>query len=98
MGAVTTTKDDDGNLFLVKMSRAFGTADEDVQNHLLNQALLAFPGYTTQDGLDRENVVNYGKKAVAMLEGIQPTDEIEGMLVYDVGLQRNIKIRELRTK
>jgi hypothetical protein len=74
----------DGQLRQVKLSEAFGTADPDLQNCLLGQVAETFRGTVSSDGHDNKAVVAATNMAMAILNGIQPQDEIEGMLVVQM--------------
>jgi hypothetical protein len=80
-------QDPEDPLLVVKMSETLGTPDCDLQGHLLNQAVQAFPGTVFTDGADNDKVAEAANKAMAALSGIQPRDEIEGMLaVQTIGV------------
>jgi hypothetical protein len=68
----------------VKMMEAFGTPHLQLQNHLLNQAIQTFRGSTTSEGLANDGLVAFSNNAMALLAGIQPRDEIEGMLAIQM--------------
>lgn len=74
----------DGQLRAVKMSEAFGTADHDLSNYLLAQVAGTFEGTVSSDGHDNKAVVVAANMAMAILNGIQPQDEIEGMLAVQM--------------
>ncbi len=68
----------------VKMLEAMGTPDGDLQVYLLDQVVKTISGYATSKGIDTNNVVKYCNNAIAILNGIQPQDEIEGMLAVQM--------------
>ncbi len=68
----------------VKLSETFGTTDSDLQCHLLEQLVYAFKGTISNDGQDNKVAVVATNKAMAILNGIQPRDEIEGMLAVQM--------------
>ena len=74
----------DDPLRAVKMSEAMGTADSDVQSYLLDQAIQTFKGAVSQDDYDIDKVVAASNSVMALLNGIQPRDEIEGMLAIQM--------------
>jgi hypothetical protein len=74
----------DGQLRAVKMAEAFGTADHDLGNYLLAQVAGTFEGTVSSDSHDNKEIVRAINTAMALLNGIQPKDEIEGMLVIQM--------------
>jgi hypothetical protein len=74
----------DGQLRRVKLSEAFGTADPDLQGHLLEQVAGTFEGAISSDGQDNKAVIAAANRAMAILNGIKPQDEIEAMLVVQM--------------
>jgi hypothetical protein len=74
----------DDPLLATKFMEAFGTADSDLQQHLLNQVALSFAGVVLKDGTDNEKFVQACNTAMAILHGIQPQDELEGMLAVQM--------------
>ena len=78
----------DDPLGAVKMSEAFGTADTDLMSHFLDQIIQTFKGTASTDGIDNEAVTAGANKAMGILNGIQPKDELEGMLAAQmIGVQ-----------
>ena len=74
-------KDPDDPLMFVKLSEAMGTQDSDLQSYLLQQAILTFK----DAGLaDNGKTVLSANNALAILTGIQPQDELEGMLAIQM--------------
>ena len=71
-------------LYKVKKLEALGTPDSDLQNHLLAQVCQTFDGTVSSDGYDKDKVVSAYNDALAILTGIQPQDEIEGMLAVQM--------------
>jgi hypothetical protein len=67
-------------LIAVKMFEALGTPDCGVQSLLLDQVVQTFKATVSTDGADNDNVATAASNAMAILSGIQPQDEIEGML------------------
>ncbi len=74
----------DEPLLAVKMSEALGTADPDLQGHLLDQIVQTFRGTVSSDGAENEATAAAANKTMAILTGIQPQDEIEGMLAVQM--------------
>jgi hypothetical protein len=86
----------DGLLRYVKLSEAFGTADFDLQNCLLAQVAGTFEGTVSSDGHDNKAVVAATNMALAILNGIQPQDEFEGMLVVQMIGVHNVAMAAIR--
>ncbi|MHC4570794.1 MAG: hypothetical protein ACYS0C_01785 [Planctomycetota bacterium] len=74
----------DDPLLSVKTLEALGTPDPDLQTHLLDQVLQTFKGTISADGTDYDRLVHASNYAMAILNGIQPQDEIEGMLAIQM--------------
>jgi len=68
----------------VKLSEALGTIDCDLINHLLNQVQLSFAGITSAKEIDTNKCLDAANTALAILHGIQPRDELEGMLAVQM--------------
>ncbi len=88
-------QDPDDLLGAVKMSEAFGTADTDLMSHLLDQIIQTFRGAASTDGADNEAVTAAANKAMAILNGIQPKDELEGMLAAQMIGVHNMAMRTM---
>jgi hypothetical protein len=86
----------DGQLRAVKMSEAFGTADHDLSNYLLAQVAGTFEGTVSSDGTDTKAVVAATNMAMAILNGIQPQNEIEAMLVVQMIGVHNVAMAAIR--
>jgi len=86
-------KDPDDPLCEVKMLEALGTPDSALQSHLLDQVIQTFKGTVSTDGADNDKVVQACNNALSVLNGIQPQDEVEGLLavqmigVHNVAMQ-----------
>ena len=74
----------DGQLRAVKMSEALGTTDLELGSYLLGQIAETFRGTVSSDGHDNKALVTATNLAMAILNGIKPQDEIEGMLVVQM--------------
>jgi hypothetical protein len=72
------------DIALAKMTEALGTADFDLQNYLLNQAMETCFGFVTAKGRRDEYQAICSNRVMALLHGIQPQDEIEGMLAIQM--------------
>jgi hypothetical protein len=86
----------DGQLRAVKMSEAFGTADHDLSNYLLAQVAGTFEGTVSSDSHDTKAVVAATNMAMAILNGIQPQDEFEGMLAIQMIGVHNVAMAAIR--
>jgi len=91
----TDTKSEDGNpsitpvdvtheVALAKMTEALGTADLELQNYLLTQAMETCFGFVTSERLRDEYQALCSNRVMALLHGIQPQDKIEGMLAVQM--------------
>jgi len=83
-------QDPDEPLLAVKMSEALGMVDSDMQGHLLDQVIQTFKGTVSTDGADYEKVATAANNAMAILSGIHPQDEIEGMLAIQMISAHNL--------
>lgn len=86
----------DGILAVVKMLDAFGTPDSQLQNFLLNQAVQTFRGCVASEGFDYERMAEFCNNAMAILNGIHPRDEIEGMLAVQMVGVHNLAMETLK--
>ena len=77
-------QDPDDPLGAVKMSEALGTTDSGVQGYLLDQVIKTFKGAVSKDDYDIDKVISASNSVMALLSGIQPRDEIEGMLAVQM--------------
>ena len=78
-----TQQDPDDPLAAVKISEALGTADADLQGHLLMQVVNTFREVSA-DGAGTEAQAAAANKVIPILSGIQPQDEIEAMLAVQM--------------
>jgi hypothetical protein len=74
----------DGKLCHVKLSEALGTTDSDLQGYFLQQMAEVFRGVLSSEGQDNKAAVAATNKAMAILNGIKPQDEIEAMLAIQM--------------
>jgi hypothetical protein len=86
----------DGQLREAKMSEALGTADHDLNNYLLAQVAGTFEGTVSSDGHDNKAALAAINMAMAILNGIQPQDEIEGMLAVQMIGVHNVAMAAIR--
>ncbi len=83
-------------LLSVKWSEALGTIDLDLRVYLLSQVIRTFSGVISTDGIDDDSVVPSANNALAILNGIQPQDELEGMLAVQMIAVHNIAMETMR--
>ena len=88
-------KDPDDPLREVKFAEALGTPDTALQGHLLDQVIRTFMGTMSTDGEDFKKITVAASNTMAMLSGIQPQDEIEGMLAVQMIGVHNMAMRSL---
>ena len=67
-----------------KMTEALGTPDGQLQTSLLNQAVSTFNGYHSTKGYNQDIALVACNNALSILNGIEPQDEIEGMLAVQM--------------
>ncbi|MHC4260553.1 MAG: hypothetical protein ACYSTF_09115 [Planctomycetota bacterium] len=79
-----TPVDVDVDLAKAKMSQALGTTDAELQGHLLMQALDTCFGFVSTKGRRDDNHAMYSNYVMALFQGIQPRDEVEGMLAVQM--------------
>lgn len=82
----------DDCLKFVQFTEAIGTADRDLQVYLLQQVMTAFKGIEDEN---KEKIASIANNALAMLNGIQPQDEIEGMLAVQMVGVHNMAMETL---
>ena len=71
-------------LYEVKMLEALGTPDSDLQSRLLAQVCQTFDGTASDGVFNKEKIASAYNSAMAILNGIQPQDELEGMLAVQM--------------
>jgi len=91
-----TPEDVSKDIALAKMTEALGTADFDLQNYLLNQAMETCFGFVTAKGRRDEYQAICSNRVMALLHGIQPQDEIEGMLAIQMVGVHNLAMETLK--
>ena len=90
------SEDTDRLLWAAKLTEAFGTPDGELQNLLLDQVVQTFRGVVTSQGFNSEKLDGFCNNAVALLNGIQPRDEIEGMLAVQMIGVHNLAMETLK--
>ncbi len=88
-------KNPDDPLREVKFAEALGTPDGDLQGHLFEQAIQTFKGTVSTDGEDYKRITVAANSLMAILSGIQPQDEIEGMLAVQMIGVHNMAMRTM---
>jgi hypothetical protein len=87
----------DRSLALAKMAEAFGSADHGLQMFLFNQVVQTFKDCQSSAGLgDEGKMVELCDNAMAILQGIKPQDEIEGMLAVQMVGVHNMVMDAIR--
>ena len=104
---VAIEKDDSGNprlvlqttdktLCMAKLTEAFGTPDWDLQHYLLNQVIQTFRGCVSSEGFGYDRLEEFTNNAMALLNGIQPQDEIEGILAVQMIAVHNMAMETIK--
>jgi len=86
----------DETLDRMKFTEALGTPDEDLQLYLLNQVIKTFRGCVSSEGFDYSKMAEFANNAMALLNGIQPQDEIEGMLAVQMIAVHNMAMETVK--
>ena len=86
----------DETLTMAKFMESFGTPDNKLQMFLLTQVVQTFRGYVSSEGLDYDKVEEFSNNAMALLNGIQPQDEIEGMLAVQMIAVHNMIMETMK--
>jgi hypothetical protein len=86
----------DETLSLVKLAESFGTPDIELQLFLLNQVVATFKGCLSSEGIDNNKTAEFSNTAMALLNGIQPQDEIEGMLAVQMIAVHNMAMETMK--
>ena len=88
----------DGLLAVAKISEAFGTCDYDLHNFLLDQVTQTFKGFQSSEGVcENAKMAELCNHAMAILQGIKPQDEIEGMLAVQMIGVHNMVMEAMKT-
>ena len=86
----------DGTLSMARFMEALGTTDMDLQRYLLNQVVQTFRGCTSSEGFGYDGLDEFMNNAMALLNGIQPQDEIEGMLAVQMIAVHNMAMETIK--
>ena len=79
-----------------KMTEALGAPDSDLQQSLLDQVMLTFEGAASSNGQNQGRAVESCNIALAILNGIRPLNEIEGMLAIQMIGVHNMAMEMLK--
>lgn len=85
----------DETLSMAKFMEALGTPDKGLQGYLMNQAIKTFKGYLLADGPNNSRMEEFTNNAMALLNGIHPQDEIEGMLAIQMIAVHNMAMETM---
>lgn len=99
-------KDGDGNpslnlenadiaMVIAKFMEALGTPDRELQMFFLDQVVKTFSGVASSGAFNEEKLVRSCNNGLAILSGIQPKDEIEGMLAVQMIGVHNVAMETL---
>lgn len=86
----------DGTLSMTRFMEALGTTDMDLQFYLLNQVVQTFRGCVSSEGFGYDKLEQFTNNAMALLNGIQPQDEIEGMLAVQMIAVHNMAMETIK--
>jgi hypothetical protein len=99
----TTDKDQrlrlegDPVLAIAKITEAFGTPDPGLHMFLLDQVAQTFKGFQSSEGVcENTKMAEFCNHAMAILQGIKPQDEIEGMLAVQMIGVHNMAMEAMR--
>jgi len=96
-GSITVSvQEADALLGLAQLTEAYGTADPELQNLFLNQVVQSFEGCLSSEGFNYERLLDLSNQAVAILQGIAPKDEIEGMLAIQMIGVHNLAMQTIK--
>jgi len=86
----------DAQLTMAKFMEAFGTPDKDLHQYLFNQVVQTFRGCESSEGFDHTKMEEFANNAMALLNGIQPQGEIEGMLAVQMIAVHNMAMETMK--
>jgi hypothetical protein len=78
------------------LMETFGTPDEGLRRFLLNQVIETFRDLLTSEGNDYDKLEEVANNAAALLNGIQPRDEVEGMLAVQMIAVNNLAMEMMK--
>lgn len=79
-----------------RFTEAFGTPDKDLRDYLLNQVVQTFRGFVSSEGFDYSKMADFSNNAMALLNGIRPQDEVEGMLAVQMIAVHNMAMETMK--
>ena len=99
-------KDSDGNpslklenadiaMVIAKFMEALGTPDRELQMFFIDQVVRTFSGNVSSGVFNEEKLVQFCNNGLTILSGIQPKDEIEGMLAVQMIGVHNVAMATL---
>ena len=88
--------DTNDQLWPIKMLDALGTDNPQLQSFLIDQVVASFPGAGPTEHRDPGVVVKAANTAAAILAGIHPRDEIEGMMVVQMIAVHNMAMEAMK--
>ncbi|UCE56480.1 MAG: hypothetical protein JSV31_13845 [Desulfobacterales bacterium] len=84
-------------LAVPKMLAAFGTTDLELYKFLLDQVVQTFRTFQTSEGVcESSKMAEFCNHAMAILHGIRPMDEIEGLLAVQMIGVHNMAMNAMR--
>lgn len=86
----------DETLSKAKFTEALGTPDPELHQYLLNQVVRTFRGCESSEGFNYTRMEEFANNAMALLNGIQPQDEIEGMLAVQMIAVHNMAMETMK--
>ena len=86
----------DEKLTMARFMEALGTPDPGLHQYLLNQVVQTFKGCVSSEGFDYTKMAEFSNNAMALLNGIQPQDEIEGMLAVQMIAVHNMVMETIK--
>ena len=85
-------------LAIAKITEAFGTPDPGLHMFLLDQVAQTFKGFQSSEGVcENTKMAEFCNHAMAILQGIKPQDEIEGMLAVQMIGVHNMAMEAMKT-
>ena len=91
-----SAEEKDNMLALVKMAEALGTPDSGLQNYFITQAVYTFRACNSSKDLSDNELSEFVNHSLAILQGIVPQDEIEGMLAIQMIGVHNLAMETMR--
>jgi len=79
----------------VKLTEALGTPDTELQQYFLAQVIQTFSGVASKEKTNFDTATTSINNALSILNGIQPKDEIEGMLAIQMIGVHNLAVDAL---